>query len=104
MKRFARYLLLSACLLLLTAIVPPPPAYSNGDPDEIIERGENYPPTLPPWLGGEQGGHGRLVGPRGTPVVSTVDDEGLRSDQLAGIKMIVPPRFWMLMQMLLAGW
>ncbi len=48
MCRRTRYLLIPACLLLLTAVVPPQPALGNGDPDEVIEKTEPFPP-LPPF-------------------------------------------------------
>lgn len=47
MFRFSRYVLIFACLFLLTAIGPPPPVYPSGDPDEIIERGDQ--PLPPPF-------------------------------------------------------
>lgn len=45
-----RCVLSLACLLLLLALVPPQPAYSNGDPDEVVER---TPPPVVPVIPGQ---------------------------------------------------
>ena len=60
MSRLPRFVLFSALLLLLAASVPPPPAFSNGDPDEVIERNPPPAPELPPWMypGGPRGFRG----------------------------------------------
>lgn len=50
MTNTTRYVLSLACLLLLLALVPPQPAYSNGDPDEVVERMPPSPP-LPGFPG-----------------------------------------------------
>ncbi len=60
MSRLPRFVLFAALLLLLAASVPPPPAFSNGDPDEVVERVPPPAPELPPWMypGGGRGFRG----------------------------------------------
>jgi hypothetical protein len=102
MLRFPRYLLLLACLLLPTALVPPPPAYSNGEPDELVDRGGGgY--TLPPWLTGDgQHRRGMPDDPGGPPNGKASDGvEGRRDPAATGVS---EPDFWEVLRAWLAGW
>jgi hypothetical protein len=98
MFRSARYLLLSGCLLLLAAFVPPPTAYCNGDPDEIIERGENSP-DIPPWIGPGLPGH-RQAGGMQEKITEPADS----TDELIDKGFKVGADFWTTIRLLMAAW
>lgn len=103
MLRFPRYLLLLACLLLPTALVPPQPAYSNGEPDELVERG-NGGCSIPPWLAGD-GQHRRGMPDDPVAPLNGKSTDGVGGRDLApNGELREPLSIWEILRAWLAGW